>query len=618
MSDSRTLWCRRFSIAALSISTLLVEMISGLGVTAAEPVTMQPVQWQVPTRQQLNNQCATIALAMNRLDQYLSRSSYAENWRQYLLWNDLVSSIGDDVDNDQELQIAAQSNLMGVYNRLADDQAGLERQQFRDLRTAIRVRIRQLNAVLFRDGQREASARIARLAILAAQGSLSGEAQDEWGMHVSWLSDHLQPIPTLNRKPHQANFVLDLSAPLIRDATITPVSDPTDVNECIVGARVIGSGVTTGAGWLSLAPSAHGARLIANFSGTMNSDTIGYSGPVRVYSDGRTQLRGTAELRMTETGLRHVASSVHAAADSSTKGISTKFKARLIDGLVKRIATKEIAKKKGAANRESAIKAEASFRQRFAKDIEQQVSEGDASFQKLIRLPWSRRDLFPSQWDWSSQPSGLNTAMRYDGRSRPSAFHAPPLTMRSTAVRVAIHQSMINNAAEGYLAGRLLDLGTLIKSDSDKSVPDYVAQNDAAQNDVAIRLDDFQPVRCVFDDDQLAIQLLGRQFIAGGTEYPAAVISIRYAIARDAQGWHLARIADPTILPTPRYARPPRFGLSGAALKAAVQPVLSDELPSRIPLEIPTIDADVPSIVKELKIVDAFAIDGWLCIGLDR
>jgi hypothetical protein len=162
---------------------------------------------------------------------------------------------------------------------------------------------------------------------------------------------------------------------------------------------------------------------------------------------------------------------------------------------------------------------------------------------------------------------------------------------------------------EGYLAGRL--------QSASKLVPQSGASTVDSPSDVAVRLDFFHPVQCTFDNNELTIVFFGEQFLAGGNEYPAARISMTYRLATSEQGWMLERVAEPQVQPPASSSRRSRFGATGSALAEILEPILTDELPQRLPITIPEIVSDAPDAVKNLQLVSAFANDGWLYLAFD-
>ena len=580
-------------------------------------------QWVVPSADDLHRARAEISTAMDALEQLLIQSPDVVAWKTYLLWSDLQQAIDASVGTDVVELAEARNRLLPIYSRLANDEAGLERDEVQSLRIAVRRHVRQINALLVRRGSQEAKARRERLDALVTQNRWTAAAQSEYHEHLRWLDDHLQPPPSRQVLSHFSNLTASISAGFIRQSTATPVSDPTDVNECIVGTRVIGTGVTSGVGWLEPTASNDGAKLVARFQGTLNSDTVGYNGPVRIYSDGQTQLTGTALLQLDDQGLRQLSEHVDASADSQTKGISTRFRG-LLDKIVKRVARKKAAESKSQANWESSYKARQSFSGRFATDIAEQVAEGDGSFQRYLRMPLLRRDLIPQAWTWGSDASALRTFMSFDGRDRPSspvavpgrfavAGHASAET--NSGLRLAIHQSFIDNAAEGYLGGqtqRLSELAELSQSSEGE---------ESEGEEVLIVLDDFQPVRTIFDNDTLTFHLLPKQIVTAGREAGGVIIKVAYRIERGAHGLQLRRVTAPAIEPQPTYSRPPRLAASGSAIRVLVEPRLETELPETYPLKLPAIEsstsnADLPPSVQNLQITDIQAFGGWLYISL--
>jgi hypothetical protein len=573
--------------------------------------------WVVPSAEELAAGRKDVRNAMMSAETALNRWSSGNGWRRYLLWDDLVRAVDSDVEMDIVELAESRNRLLPVFTRLADNHLGLERAEFQQLRVAIRKHVQQINAVMMRRGSQESQARRNRIDELVAANRWTAAAQSEYSGHIRWLEDHLQPLPTSLAPVHWENFTASVSANFIRSATRTSVADPTDVNECIVGTRVIGNGITSGAGWLEPVASGNGARLAARFSGVLSSDTVGYNGPVRIYSDGRTELNGVAMLELDSSGLRRLSTDVDASADSRTKAIATKFKG-LLDRVVRKVASKKAAESKSQANWESSYKARQSFLKRFDKDIRQQVSEGNQSFQNQLRLPLARRDLIPGHWAWGSEDTALTTRVRFDGRNRPSSVVGVPQQFsnggHTSGLQLLIHQSFFDNVAEGYFGGRnqtLSDLGQTKDSGDDSKAGD----------EIVVILDDFQPLRSVFDNDTLTFHLLPKQIVTAGRETGGLIIKIAYRVERDGDAWQLRRSASPTIEPLPTFSRKPRLDASGSAMRVIVEPRLEADLPETLPLTLPWLDASqpsdaVPQAVRELRIADVQAFGGWLFLSL--
>jgi hypothetical protein len=547
----------------------------------------------------------------------LSRWSSGDEWRRYLLWDDLAKAVDRDAEFDIVELAESRNRLLPVFNRLADDYPGLERPEFQQLRVAIRKYVQQINAVMMRRGPQESQARRKRLDELASINRWTAAAQSEYSGHIRWLEDHHQPVPTSLAPTHWENFTASVSADFIRSVTRTSVTDPTDVNECIVGTRVIGNGITSGIGWLEPVASGDGARLAARFSGVLSSDTVGYNGPVRIYSDGRTQLTGVAILELDSNGLQRLSTDVDASADSQTKAIATKFKG-LLDRVVRKVASKKAAESKSQANRESSYKAKQSFLKRFDDDIYQQVSEGNRSFQNQLRLPLTRRDLIPGHWGWGSEDTALTTRVRFDGRNRPASVVGVPHHFsngdHATGLQLVIHQSFVDNVAEGYFGGRSQKLSELVKTGDN--------ENDSkVGEEIVVILDDFQPLRSIFDNDTLTFHLLPKQIVTAGRETGGLVIKVAYRVERVGNEWQLRRSATPAIEPVPTFSRKPRLDASGSAMRVIVEPRLEADLPETLPLTLPWSDGpqaddSVSQAVRDLRIADVKIFGGWLFLSL--
>ena len=564
-------------------------------------------QWVLPSEADLVAGRHAVVRAMDQLEPLLESSGQAAAWKEYMLWSALADAISAEKTRRPDDRSQAIGNLLGVYNRLANDYPGLERQPVQALREALRRYVRMLNAVSNTAGPLEYPARMERIDQLGRQGRLTAAEESELTAHLRWLQDNFQALPAAGPRPRQANLQVSIGAPFIERATRTSVVQPDDIRECIVGTPIYGRGTTVGDGWLTTVPGSNPARLQAKFSGTVLSDTVGVSGPVRVYSDGTTALEGVAGIELSDSGLKVTDLSVSASSDAVTKGIATKFRGA-IDRLVRRIAKKKVGETKSQANWESSRKAENKFAPEFREDVEKQLRDGNESLSRYLTLPLKRRDLTPDLWLWASDHAGLTTTVRGEGRQRPTAQQSPPqVTATSSDICVLVHQSFLDNLVEGYLGGRLQLLEDLIPSDGNDETE--------SASDVAIRLSDFQPLRCVIDQGRVELNLWGQQFIAGGSEYTAAVIQLEFEIAQQEGKWVLQRHQAPRVLPVPTYGRRAGGRLKLLSMQRAIEPILEDEIPALIELDPNQLEGlELPEGIDEIEIRHLDAQDGWLQI----
>ena len=593
------------------VCCLLALFVGAMFLTSSghDAIADDPGVWQLPSQGEREATRVELAETIDDLNRWLGNSANGDAWREYLLWDALIRSNGVESNTDFIMQLDSIGDLRSIYNRLTDDLPGLEHPRFQGLREGIRNRVIQLNAITTRRGERESIARRVRLDELLKESYWTAEAQGEYLQHLRWLDDRGQEIPAAWIPPSRPNLEFRIRAEAVGEVSSMSVTEPTSINECIVGTRVLGNGVTRGNAWIQLAPNRGGdeARLLAHFNGRLTSDTVGYNGPVRVYSDGFTTLRGEAELRVSDQGLRLVSTRVNASASSQTKGISTKFSG-VLDRVIKRVAKKQIAQKKGQADRESTRKAQVSFRDEFEQDLREQVQQGDDLFQRYLRLPLLRRDLMPTDWTWDSSTDALTTSLHFTGRRDLCASVPVPFSTSNQHIQVLCHQSFLENACEGYLAGRFVDLDSLADPDEVDAPID---------SEIAIRLSDEQPLRCEFDHDELKLRLQCGQIVVDGTEYSSATIFLHYRVVVGEKGLLLQQVAKPVLEPAPRYGSKPSLGVRGSALRSVVEPILQQDLPAELELSLDQLGDEIPEELKGLRICGLSTRNGWLQLTLN-
>ena len=99
------------------------------------------------------------------------------------------------------------------------------------------------------------------------------------------------------------NLFVEVSEALMQAGIDQNVDETAAVNEVILGTRIRGNARLTGAVTLDLIPSEENAAMDILLDGSTVSDSVGYNGPVRVFSRGFTSVAARKRLQLDDTGI---------------------------------------------------------------------------------------------------------------------------------------------------------------------------------------------------------------------------------------------------------------------------------------------------------------------------
>ncbi|MCM2372289.1 hypothetical protein [Aporhodopirellula aestuarii] len=440
----------------------------------------------------------------------------------------------------------------------------------------------------------------------------------------------------------------------ITDALTRPVNNPKDVNECILGTKILGRSRVQGNVTAQLLPSDGYVRVLVRIDGLFTSDARGYSKPITLDTTGTGNVYAARQFAITED--RIILGDTVATADLSTRVNRINHPLKI----VRKIARRKAAEQRPLAEAISRDK----LRNQIFDQFDEQTAEAAArTFPSIDDLidPWFRRLDFPPL----TRTIGSTTEAVYARANlqRPTGLAAllepPPLSaIRSgsgTGVHpggyfsaVQIHQSILDNTVANLLAGQTLSpakidqlitamgivlptpvgasppvvdkIGDVLDVDIDDISLDAVvdaATTPPPREEFEVDLANFRPVFVEAVDQSLRIGLRGTRFSQGDRELKRTLevaATYRPVIGDDGNMWLIRDEEVDLSFPGTR-----RLTISQTAIKTNMEKSFNDLFPR----ELLHRSFPVPSTVKApalagrvLKVSAIDFTDGWISIAL--
>ncbi|MDD4788715.1 MAG: hypothetical protein PHO07_16195, partial [Pirellulales bacterium] len=395
-------------------------------------------------RDELNSAVAAVEA------RFATAGESAEGWRAYLDWAELREELGKDTGPDL-------AKLDKLFARLSSGDEGLGLVPFASLREAVRRYVGIARGI----GNAEVQGQFERLIELLAariesyQKSPNGDDAAYISAYLKWLSDARQTpqlIEAVRAAAPQQNFRAIVSEELFQAAMAQDVDDVGPVTDLILGTRIYGTGHTTGKVSVELSPSEGLATVLATITGATTTDTVGYNGPVVLYSDGLTSFVVRKQILIDGEKLWTQPAKTSATTHATVRSLCTRRGSRLIE----RMAWKRVWKQKCQADWIASRHAEQKLSARFDQEVGSLIGPANEDIQNKLRRPLLERGLYPESLACATDADRFSVSLLQAGRFDFGAATAPPEPAAGADIHVAVHESMINNFTASALAGMIL------------------------------------------------------------------------------------------------------------------------------------------------------------------
>ncbi|HEX5445543.1 MAG TPA: hypothetical protein VFW87_17080, partial [Pirellulales bacterium] len=397
-------------------------------------------------------------------------------------------------------------------------------------------------------------------------------------------------------------------------ATDRPADDVEDVRDSILGTTLIGRAQTRGHVRTRLVPNPRYAQFETVIEAVNEAQTVGYNGPARVGSLSRTDLRGRKQFKLDANGFAVWPADATAETHSQTYGVWSN-KHGCVDRLVRRVARKRLGQQKTASERVAAQHARQRLARRLDAEANRQLAQSNAEYLGRFRNPLYRTGHLPRELRFSTTADDLQLIALHDSPARLAAATAPPEPQPGLAMSVRLHESLANNLAEDFLAGRTLDQEQLEQL-AVRLFGQLPAQlvNDEQRGPWSITFAQHDPVTLRIEQDAAMVTIRGREFASDLRTFRTPMnVTARYRLRRERDALTAVREGELEIVP-PGFTQgkriSPRLSTIRTLLKHRFEKIFTPEIASQ-GLVLP----GQWRRAGRLDLVQLESREGWLALG---
>lgn len=497
-------------------------------------------QFVPPPPQKIDAAKAKLQQAVGRLQSFLASGGQERQagWASYLELETLQAELAKPASPDLR-------KLQSIESLFFQNEVGLERTEFRQVRSALRAYNNYLLAISDKDPQAAYEAQLDQLAKLLDAYAKEGRDADaiEIGNTLNYLASTQQAEPLVRAVRQQyslPNLYVTASQRLAGAGVNRVVNEVSPVRENILGTDIHGTAHTTGQVYLRTVPSASNAVLELVMNGHARSNNIGYNGPVTVCTIGNTSLSASKRVFFSPDGL--VAQPVVAVASTDTTITSLSAKLKIIERIGERRAAEQQPQSEAIASQ----RAERRLQKRFESQSAPELARANREYHNRFRTPLIRRGAFPQILDFTTTADSIRITGLHAERSRIGAPTPAPRLDSRHDLAVRVHESMVGNAGETGIGGRKLTDERLaeIMKEATGEVPEEL-QITEDKDPWSITFSAVRPISVAFDAQTVTIGIRGTQFTRGERVIRKdMIISAKYKLEQQGNGSRLTREGD--------------------------------------------------------------------------
>jgi len=383
-------------------------------------------------------------------------SSFAENWKKYLLWDLLEPHF----DSGVKITRDSLSDLDKTLQRYRKNQPGLENPEF--TRTARAIERYREVALWYGRAERGDTRPLYATYLKALEKQLTRATEFPTVESTRQVGKFLGLIEDLGHSPQlvqqirdefsRPNVSLQISENAINRLGARPVSHTQPVRDCILGASVRGTATSRGNFTFHTVPAQEHIELEVRLVGHIESNTTSTKKSVKISSLGHTNFVATQRMAISDD--RFVIRPPTARAQTQTQiGSIRKMGGRFGRRLVERIARKKVAESKAKAQRIASRKAEQKVSSKFNKDLAEALTTARRKYDSKWRPPLVRVGMFPKYLRMASHPGGVSIDATLASNKQISTAVPPPQLPLRDDVMVQVHETAANNFFPIVLAG---------------------------------------------------------------------------------------------------------------------------------------------------------------------
>lgn len=475
--------------------------------SAADPVSRELQNIALQARKQLSKDKLPkitstkreVITALDNLEKFLQTNpKQVDRWKKFLR----LDTIRDEVKAEKPNPAV----LIDLETSMRQNYRGLEYPQYVKLRDSL---MHYHRALRFSSAPEQTIKAIdARLEKLVDTLNEPFESETERSEVVGVIANYLDltgqapsSLSAILAKYSQPNVQAYVRESFVTNMLVRPVAQPTNVNECLLGTRVVGAASLNGNVAADLLPSNNGVSLCLSLNANMSTNSTGYNRGVVIHSTGASPVQASKQIFVSPSGISSTGASV--ATNLQTQINSIEHRSRI----VRRIAKRKAAETQPQANVIAEGRLQDRVRTQFDQQVEEQLSQARVQFASFQSQSQSRPELvrigmpMPA-YSFNSTTSAIQGLLTQRTNSQLAALKPSDLPKSLDAqVIVEAHQSAMMNSIDVFLGGRTLrnqDLDDLVRQFGGKVTPEL--EKEANADPWSITFAAFHPIQIDLND----------------------------------------------------------------------------------------------------------------------
>ena len=324
---------------------------------------------------------------------------------------------------------------------------------------------------------------------------------------VMWLDDVSIFDPRVARLTELArvagsgvNVRLQVGNDFVAAGFVQEIVEEFNVDEMILGTRVVGSGTLSGKSSAELTPSPNRASIRVIADATMETHTDGSQRMVSLKNRTTGTLRGEKQILFSADAVSTTPARARANLDAQLSDVK-------IDAgrIVRRVARGQIDARRDDSLAEASRRAERRMSMKMDEQIDSNIAELNQKYQK-IREVMNKPGLFPSVWNLSSTAQQIDWSILLGNRYQPSAPMSAPVVSPTNGLTIQVHQSSFNNMLTILLAGRFVDEERFLERMTEfLDEPPEFLQRKSDVTPAKVSFDGRAPVDVLFADNKIRV-----------------------------------------------------------------------------------------------------------------
>jgi len=481
------------------------------------------------------NRCQKLLLdAVNDLQRRLPREfdrETANDWRTTFQLTELKAAL-DKVTRDKGKPDPA--ILEAVQNAFYSEKEGVRWVLFNPLRTALRRYqnvARMLEAGSFERQLTNVCDNLIQYIDTYSEGrdplyfvALTDAAV--WLEDISFFESRAARLAELTRIACSGvNVRLQVGSDLVATGFQQEINQILDIDETILGTKVIGDGVLVGASNAELVASPNRAAIKILAEAVLETNTDGSQAMVTLKNYTTGMLRGEKQILIAADAITTTPAKTKANLSSQVSDVKINA-----GPLVRSVARGQIDSRRAEAQAESSRRAERRMNKELNDRIDPKIAELNTKYQK-IREMLNKVGLFPRIWNLSSTTQQVDWSILLGNIYQPSAPIPAPKFDTTNGLAVQVHQSAFNNMLAIFLSGRSLDeekFSQRIEEFFDET-PEFLKRK-AGETPAKVSFGQRAPIDVLFIDNKIRVVVRLNDIRVLDNASRSFVISVEYQL----------------------------------------------------------------------------------------